>query len=287
MVTMDANAYFDIIQHFDPTSVEQRKALEKITYQYPYFQPAYAHYLKTLKAQDQFNYTLILRKTAVLTPDRAHLERWLQEESIPVISSTAAPTPAPADISANPTEAPQSTKASPSSTNTPEEETPAPKAQPTKKSPSKKVVRQEKEKQKTPVASPSVPPVEPEQQATPPAPPLAMPFEQWVVYSNKGKVSPVEQPLATEDKFSRIDQFLANNPKIPPVRKDQPKIDLASHNAFNKDELMTETLAKVYVDQKKYKKARYAYKILSLKYPEKNSFFADQIKRIKQLEQNS
>ena len=286
MVAMDANAYFDIIQHFDPMSVEQRKALEKITYQYPYFQPAYAHYLKTLKAQDQFNYNLILRKTAVLTPDRAHLEKWLQEESTSVIPSTAAP--APVDIAVKPTKASQSTKASPPSTNTPEEETPAPKAaQPVKISPPKKIESPKKKHQKTPVASPSVPPVEPKQQATPPAPPLAMPFEQWVVYSNKGKVSPVEQPLATEDKFSRIDQFLANNPKIPPVRKDQPKIDLAAHNAFNKDELMTETLAKVYVDQKKYKKARYAYKILSLKYPEKNSFFADQIKRIKQLEQNS
>ena len=47
---------------------------------------------------------------------------------------------------------------------------------------------------------------------------------------------------------------------------------------------MTETLAKVYVKQQKFKKALLAYKILSLKYPEKNSFFADQIKAIKELQ---
>ena len=50
---------------------------------------------------------------------------------------------------------------------------------------------------------------------------------------------------------------------------------------------MTETLAKIYLQQKKYKKALYAYQILSLKYPEKNGFFANQIKTIKQLQQNS
>ena len=286
MVTMDANAYFDIIQQFDPTSVEQRKALEKITYQYPYFQPAYAHYLKTLKAQEQFNYTLILRKTAVLTPDRAHLEKWLQEDPAPVTPSAAPPAPAPAVDAPKAEAATEHNQASTSTEKTDEKNTAPPKAQPTKKSPQKKATPPEKKQQKTPATAPSTPAEEPAQQTPPPAP-LAMPFEQWVVYSNKGKVSPAKQPPATEDKFSRIDQFLANNPKIPPVRKDQPKIDLAAHNAFNKDELMTETLAKVYVDQKKYKKARYAYKILSLKYPEKNSFFADQIKRIKQLEQNS
>ena len=43
---------------------------------------------------------------------------------------------------------------------------------------------------------------------------------------------------------------------------------------------MTETLAKIYVKQQKIKKALYAYKILSLKYPEKSSFFANQIKKL-------
>ena len=46
---------------------------------------------------------------------------------------------------------------------------------------------------------------------------------------------------------------------------------------------MTETLAKVYVQQKNYKKAITAYKILILKYPEKSGFFADQIRAIEKL----
>ena len=46
---------------------------------------------------------------------------------------------------------------------------------------------------------------------------------------------------------------------------------------------MTATLAKVYLEQKKYENAIQAYRILSLKYPEKSSFFAEQIKLINKL----
>ena len=50
--------------------------------------------------------------------------------------------------------------------------------------------------------------------------------------------------------------------------------------------LITETLAKVYLEQKKFENAIQAYRILSLKYPEKSGFFADQIKRIQILQKN-
>jgi hypothetical protein len=51
--------------------------------------------------------------------------------------------------------------------------------------------------------------------------------------------------------------------------------------------LMTETLARVYLEQRKYQKAIQAYEILILKYPEKSSFFADRISEIKNLQQNN
>ena len=50
---------------------------------------------------------------------------------------------------------------------------------------------------------------------------------------------------------------------------------------------MTETLAKVYLEQKKFSSAIKAYDILSLKYPEKSGFFADQIKAVKQLQEQN
>ena len=46
---------------------------------------------------------------------------------------------------------------------------------------------------------------------------------------------------------------------------------------IKKEDYMTETLAELYIEQKKFKEALRAYEILSLKYPEKISLFADQI----------
>ncbi|MFD0863750.1 hypothetical protein ACFQ1M_16160 [Sungkyunkwania multivorans] len=87
------------------------------------------------------------------------------------------------------------------------------------------------------------------------------------------------------EKFAMIDKFISNNPKIVPTKQPSAKTNLAEEYSVEKNALMTETLARVYLEQKKYKKAIQAYEILSLKYPEKSGFFADQIRAIKKLQQ--
>ena len=90
-----------------------------------------------------------------------------------------------------------------------------------------------------------------------------------------------------EQKFELIDKFIQEKPKLKPrenirkigADKDSQK-NLATQYSQPSEALMTETLAKVYLHQKNYKKALQAYKILSLKYPEKSGFFADQIRAI-------
>ena len=88
-------------------------------------------------------------------------------------------------------------------------------------------------------------------------------------------------------KLELIDKFIESSPKIVPTKSN------ASPNAYfdlNKEDnaqLMTETLARVYLEQKKYQKAIQAYEILILKYPEKSSFFADRIKDIRIIQQNN
>ena len=59
------------------------------------------------------------------------------------------------------------------------------------------------------------------------------------------------------------------------------KVSSSSKKKITREDYMTETLAKVYVRQEKYKEALKAYKILSLKYPEKIILFANQIKELK------
>lgn len=101
----------------------------------------------------------------------------------------------------------------------------------------------------------------------------------------------VEAEIIDEEKKKKaelIDKFIETNPKISPIK--QTPITPAVQIDVNKEEnayLMTETLARVYLEQKKYTKAIQAYEILILKYPEKISFFADRISDIKILQQNN
>ena len=83
-----------------------------------------------------------------------------------------------------------------------------------------------------------------------------------------------------------IDKFIESNPKIKPVKKSIEIKDVSKGSSEQNESLMTETLAKVYVEQKKYDNAIQAYRILSLKYPEKSVFFADRIKAITILQRN-
>jgi tetratricopeptide (TPR) repeat protein len=99
--------------------------------------------------------------------------------------------------------------------------------------------------------------------------------------------SPIEDKVVKKTKKTElIDKFIENNPKITPAR-DLVDIQLKPIEIPDTTHLMTETLARVYLEQKKYQKAIQAYEILILKYPEKSIFFADRIQNIKILQQNN
>jgi hypothetical protein len=82
-----------------------------------------------------------------------------------------------------------------------------------------------------------------------------------------------------------IDKFITANPRIEPVRdrSDKPNDDLSRPFTEERGELVTETLAKIYINQGYYSKAIDIYEKLSLKYPEKSSYFATQIQKVKAL----
>ena len=109
-------------------------------------------------------------------------------------------------------------------------------------------------------------------------------FNQWLQLSTK---KPIERTKKIEvkklQKEDLINKFIEVNPKIKPLSKDK-HISISVNENQQDSSLMTETLAKVYLEQKKYENAIQAYRILSLKYPEKSGFFADQIKRIQILQ---
>ena len=110
-----------------------------------------------------------------------------------------------------------------------------------------------KESTKTAETVEQVKPNPPEKEKAKKQEPKTMSFSE-VIYSSKGKIEAKPAKSSLEDKIKLIDTFLENQPKIPPVRQDQPKVDLSENNEFNKEELMTETLAKVYLQQKNTRK---------------------------------
>lgn len=110
-----------------------------------------------------------------------------------------------------------------------------------------------------------------------------MNFTDWINYIQDNPSDEKNSKFINE-KFHLIEKFLNNTSKIHKDKISQNKEDMSKKSLILSNELMTETLAKIYLKQKKYKKAIEAYKILSLKYPEKNVFFANQIKKIKKLD---
>ena len=110
-----------------------------------------------------------------------------------------------------------------------------------------------------------------------------MEFYKWFSYIKSNKT--LNESNEVEEKFALIDNFLINKKRMNTDRNFLNTEDLSEKSLVSNDELMTETLAKVLMKQKKYDKALEAYQILGLKYPEKNSFFANQIKKIRKLKE--
>ncbi len=121
-------------------------------------------------------------------------------------------------------------------------------------------------------------------------------FSEWLkITSFKPIVREIDQEkqeekliteASIEKRFELIDKFLEAKPKIIPSKETSNNY-LLKASPSNNDGLMTETLARIYLEQKNYDKAIQSYKILILKYPEKSGFFADQIKAVKQLQEKN
>lgn len=219
---------------------------EKTVQKHPYFQAAKIIYLKALKENKHFKYNKVLKETAALTADRTVLFEYIVR-----------------------LESPQK-KDQDSQIRTPQTE-------------DLSTIDQTKKALKI------GDPLEFNSKET-------HTFNEWLqlskirpVVRDQHRDKPRDQKRDNRGDFAKkitlIDQFLQNNPSIPPVDKEGPLKKREADQIQDKN-IMTETLARVYLEQKKYENAIKAYQILILKYPEKSAFFADQIKKIKFLKTN-
>ena len=200
---MTSETFNFIINNFKPKDDKQLSDLKALFNKYPYSQTISAYYLKSLKDQNKNNFSHILRRTAILSYDRANLRNWISSD-----------------------------------------------------------IKQEEQRNKDKTSKKS------EDKFT---------FLDWFdqISNHKSKI---------DEKINLIESFIDN--KSERIIEDNDKEYKFNYNKYDKDspELVTETLAKILTNQKKYKKAIKAYRILSLKYPKKSSFFADHIRKIKKLD---
>ena len=101
-------------------------------------------------------------------------------------------------------------------------------------------------------------------------------FVDWLKLSNL-------KPIDRAKEAQTVNKFISKKPKIRIEANENQTDNDINDDLTNQSGFMTETLAKLYLNQKNYEKAIQSYKILILKFPEKNSYFADQIKKIKKI----
>ncbi|MBT8285411.1 MAG: hypothetical protein HKO75_08550 [Flavobacteriaceae bacterium] len=308
---MNVTDFTYLLQHPDKVvDPVQTRQLEEVVKEYPYFQAARALQLKGLKNLNSFRYNNALKATAAYTADRDVLfdlitsPEFLQNSIADTISGKTE------KLEAQEVEAEEVIA---------EKESPAALLQESVDAPLPRNTRDAEDILDPSLFTSKDPEIDKEiaQKKAKAAEelelgqPLAFTkkekhsFLEWLQLSSskpiESRIKSKEQkadipenmefPIAEESekkkKFDLIDRFLEDNPKIIPQEQDSSKVDIRESTKINSEELMTATLARVYLEQKKYKKALQAYKILSLKYPEKSSFFASRIKAVKQLQKEN
>ncbi|WP_350293019.1 hypothetical protein [uncultured Croceitalea sp.] len=291
---MNVSDFIHILQKSDTIlSPKQTRELEGILEEYPYFQAARALHLKGLKNLDSYKYNNALKVTAAYTADREVLFDYITSKEFTqndIADSILGRTSSLAE------------KEIISEEITPNPETEVFLGESEEKSPLPQNIKDAEQilnpalfesKEEEPILEEQVEDVKEDLQLGKPLPFTKSEkhsFGEWLQLASpkpiKREEKVEENELQKKKKFELLDKFIENKPKIVPTKEFEENVDLTESIKLDKSQLMTQTLAKVYLEQKKYKKAIQAYKILSLKYPEKSGFFADQIRRIKNLKKN-
>ncbi|EKT4552546.1 hypothetical protein JE945_001705 [Flavobacterium psychrophilum] len=278
---MNVTEYTYLLNNPEAFNNRQIIALEKILDDFPYFQSARSLQLKNLYKQGSFKYNSELKKTATFTTDRSILFDLITSENF--ISINKEPIEEAKTLHTTLAE----------NTTLIIENDVKPEINKLEKSiiSSIKKANQDLQEKTTPEVAKNLTTEEKLEIGKP----LIFnnsethSFQEWLQLAKTKPIIREENQISENNLSSKleiIDKFIETNPKISPAKKDTltPVITIKTEdNSY----LMTETLAKVYLEQKKYSKAIQAYEILILKYPEKITFFADRISDIKMLQQNN
>ncbi|MBC7642720.1 MAG: hypothetical protein H7174_10365 [Flavobacterium sp.] len=272
---MNVLQYNHIINRPFAINENQTIGLEKMIAEFPYFQSARAMYLKGLFNQNSYSYNFELKKTAAFTTDRSVLFDFITSDNFIAIQKNYYDEKINFlnNIEVNEVEVLKITIVEDNKINNLE------------KSILTSIATSENDKIeiKLEIGKPL------EFSAN-----EKHSFQEWlqisriepIIRNNDAETKPNLEEINPEKKkkLDLIDKFILSSPKIPQIDKNSTNSGIQQATDDNNSYIMTETLAKVYLEQKKYDKAIQAYEILILKYPEKSSIFAIRIQDIKILQ---
>lgn len=115
-------------------------------------------------------------------------------------------------------------------------------------------------------------------------------FTEWLKGKSEEHNSQKEEEEQAERKKADdlINNFIASEPRIKPAKAEfYSPVNMARKSLIENDEIISETLAQIYMKQGNLLRAQHIYEKLSLKYPEKSSSFAVEIEKIKALLKSS
>ncbi|MCK9480936.1 MAG: hypothetical protein M0R38_04130 [Bacteroidia bacterium] len=112
---------------------------------------------------------------------------------------------------------------------------------------------------------------------------VVKPAQEVIVENHPIEPSPtIPVKPKVNDSLSIIDSFLQKQPTISHPKTEFFKAEKAAIRSLElDDDIVTETLASIYVKQGHFEQALWAYEKLKLKYPQKGSYFATLINEIK------
>ncbi|MFV0592606.1 MAG: tetratricopeptide repeat protein [Draconibacterium sp.] len=199
---MKQEHFIKYLHNRDLLNYDTLELLKKVTIEQPWFQAGWVLYLKNLKSTNSPEFDEVLKKVAVMVPDRKQLYRFLNNEitfnAIGIDGSTA----------------------------------------------------------------------------------KSYQLESNIVEEARGN-SLIDRFLS-----SGSGNFIRSNNRLQPSEPADNK-DILNKSVSENDELITETLANIFFQQKNYDKAIDAFEKLSLKYPEKSIYFASRIKEIEVIKHNT
>lgn len=199
---MERGQFQEYLQNTAALNVESLEEVKKLTADFQWFTTGWLLYLKNLKNLAHPDYDAILKKVAVMVPDRKVLFKFLNDE-LPVKA------------------------------------------------------------------------------------PVVVNNEKSTGYSLEGNIE-IQSEKSLIDKFLSTDGSRLRSGKINLGANGNNGEKVVIEQSVKEDEeLVTETLASIYFQQKNYDKALDAYQKLSLKFPKKSVYFAGRIKEIELLKNNN